>query len=74
MVLTQSFWVGLIGIAIAYPVCVGLRALALQFNTDVDLRWEVLAGTAVITVGMALLAGLFALRSVRQIEPMALLR
>ena len=74
MVLTQSFWVGLIGIAIAYPVCLGLRALALQFNTDVDLRWEVLAGTAVITVGMALLAGLFALRSVRQIEPMTLLR
>jgi putative ABC transport system permease protein len=74
MVLTQSFWVGLIGIAIAYPVCLGLRAVALQFSTDVDLRWEVLAGTAVITVGMALLAGLFALRSVRQIEPMTLLR
>ncbi|HSQ58298.1 MAG TPA: ABC transporter permease, partial [Gemmata sp.] len=74
MVLTQSLWVGLIGIAIAYPLCVGLRALAMQFSTDVDLRWEVLSGTAVITVGMALIAGLFALRSVRQIEPMSLLR
>ena len=74
MVLTQSLYVGLIGIAIAYPVCLGLRALAMQFNTDVDLRWEVLAGTSVITVGMALVAGLFALRSVRQIEPMNLLR
>jgi len=74
MVLTQSFWVGIIGIAAAYPICWGLRQLARQFNTDVDMRWEVLAGTAAVTVGMALLAGLFALRSVRQIEPMTLLR
>jgi ABC-type antimicrobial peptide transport system permease subunit len=28
MVLTQSFWVGIIGIGLAYPICVGLRALA----------------------------------------------
>jgi putative ABC transport system permease protein len=74
MVLMQSFWVGVIGISIAYPCCLGLRYLAMQFNTDVDLRWEVLLGTAVITVSMALIAGLFALRSVRQIEPMSLLR
>jgi putative ABC transport system permease protein len=74
MVLTQSFWVGVIGIALAYPTCLGLKYIAMQFQTDVDLRWEVLAGTAVLTVGMALIAGLLALRSVRQIEPMALLR
>ncbi|VTU02662.1 abc transporter permease : ABC-type antimicrobial peptide transport system, permease component OS=Singulisphaera acidiphila (strain ATCC BAA-1392 / DSM 18658 / VKM B-2454 / MOB10) GN=Sinac_2084 PE=4 SV=1: FtsX [Gemmataceae bacterium] len=74
MVITQSFWVGIIGIAIAYPVCLGLRALAMQFNTDVDMRWEILAGTATITVGMALIAGTLALRSVKLIEPMNLLR
>lgn len=74
MVLTQSFWVGVIGIALSYPICQGLRWLALQFGSDVDLRWEVMAGTAVLTVGMALLAGVLALRSVRQIEPMSLLR
>jgi putative ABC transport system permease protein len=74
MVLTQSFWVGVIGIVLAYPACLGLKAIAMQFNTDVDLRWEILAGTAVITVGMALVAGTLALRSVRQIEPMNLLR
>jgi putative ABC transport system permease protein len=74
MVLTQSLWVGVIGIGLAYPICLGLRALAMQFNTDVDMRWEILAGTAGITVLMALLAGLFALRSVRTIEPMSLLR
>ncbi len=72
MVLTQSFWVGIIGIALAYPICLGLRYAALQFGNDVDLRWEVLAGTAVLTIGMALIAGVLALRSVRQIEPMSL--
>jgi putative ABC transport system permease protein len=74
MVLTQSFWVGIIGITLAYPICLGLRKVALQFGSDVDLRWEVMAGTAVLTIGMALLAGVLALRSVRQIEPMSLLR
>ncbi len=74
MVLAQSFWVGVIGVALAYPVCRGLRALALQVGADVDLRWEVLLGTAIVTLGMALCAGIVALRSVRQIEPMTLLR
>jgi putative ABC transport system permease protein len=74
MVLTQSFWVGVIGITLAYPICLALRYAAHQFGSDVDLRWEVMAGTAVLTIGMALLAGVLALRSVRQIEPMSLLR
>lgn len=74
LVVTQAFWIGVIGIALAYPVCLGLKYLALQFATDVDLRWQILAGTATLTIGMALLAGLFALRSVQQIEPMSLLR
>jgi putative ABC transport system permease protein len=74
MVLTQSFWVGVIGIGLAYPVCLGLKYGAAQVGADVDLRWEVMLGTAVITIGMALIAGVLALRSVRQIEPMSLLR
>jgi putative ABC transport system permease protein len=74
MVLAQSFWVGVIGVALAYPTCLGLRYAASQIGADVDLRWEVLAGTAVLTVGMSLIAGIVALRSVRQIEPMNLLR
>jgi putative ABC transport system permease protein len=74
MVLAQSFWVGVIGIALAYPVCVGLRMAARQVGADVDLRWEVLLGTSVVTLVMALGAGVAALRSVRQIEPMSLLR
>lgn len=74
MVMNQSFWVGVIGIAVAYPVCLGLRLGAKQIGADVDLRWEVLLGTAAVTIGMALISGVFALRSVRQIEPMSLLR
>lgn len=74
MVLTQSFWVGVIGMVLAYPVCLGLKYTALQFQTDVDLRLEILGGTALLTMLMALAAGLLALRSVRQIEPMTLLR
>lgn len=74
MVLAQSFWVGVIGVLIAYPVCLALRAAALQVGADVDLRWEVLAGTATVTMVMATVAGVLALRSVRQIEPMSLLR
>lgn len=74
MVLNQSFWVGLIGVALAYPTAQGLRFGAKQIGADVDLRWEVLLGTAVVTIGMALISGVFALRSVRQIEPMSLLR
>lgn len=74
MVLAQSFWVGVFGVVLAYPACLGLRLLAAQVGADVDLRWEILAGAAVVTVGMSLVAGLFALRSVRTIEPMSLLR
>lgn len=74
MVLQQSFWVGLIGLSLAYPTCVGLREVAKLGNTDVDLRWEILAGTAGVTLLMSLAAGTFALRSVRKIEPMDLLR
>ena len=74
MVLQQSFWVGVIGVLLAYPICLLLRLAALQVNTDVDLRWEVLAGTAVVTTLMTLAAGTLALRGVRKIEPMDLLR
>src|SRR5260221_465987 len=41
MVLTQSFWVGIIGIVLAYPICLGLREIARIGNVDVDLRWEI---------------------------------
>ena len=73
-VLLQAFWVGIIGVALAYPAVKGLAYLAELAGAKVLLRWEVLAGAAVITLGTALFAGLVALRSVRTIEPLSLLR
>jgi putative ABC transport system permease protein len=74
MVLLQAFWIGVLGILVAYPVVLLLATGARAAGTQVILRWEVMAGTAVVTMAMALLAGLIALRSVRSIEPMSLLR
>ena len=74
MVMAQSFWIGVLGVLIALPVVWGLAKGAEAGGVKVDLRWEVLAGAAVLTQLTALAAGLFALRSVRQIEPMTLLR
>jgi putative ABC transport system permease protein len=73
-VMVQSFWVGLFGILVAYPVVLGMATLARQAGTQVVVRWEITAGAAVITMATALAAGLVALRSVRQLEPMSLLR
>lgn len=73
-VIQQSFWIGLFGVLLAYPVVQLLAATAELAGTRVVLRWEVMGGAAVITLTTAVLAGLFALRGVKQIEPMSLLR
>jgi putative ABC transport system permease protein len=73
-VVSQSFWVGIVGVALAYPACLALRYGARQAGAEVELRWQILAGTTALTLCMALASGLFALRSVRRIEPMMLLR
>lgn len=73
-VLMQSFWVGVFGVLLAYPAVLGLREIAREVGVNVLLPWWLLSGAACITLFMALFAGLFALRSVRRIEPMTLLR
>jgi putative ABC transport system permease protein len=73
-VIQQSFWIGLFGVLLAFPVVHLLAATAELAGTRVVLRWEVMGGAAVITLTTAVLAGLFALRGVKQIEPMSLLR
>jgi putative ABC transport system permease protein len=73
-VMVQSLWIGIVGTLIAYPVVRGLGELAAMGGVNVLLPWQLLAGAATITILMALLSGLFALRSVRQIEPLTLLR
>jgi putative ABC transport system permease protein len=73
-VIVQSFWVGLFGIVLAYPTVHGLAELGRLFGVVIPLPWELLAVAAAVTLVMSLLAGLVALRSVRKIEPMNLLR
>jgi putative ABC transport system permease protein len=73
-VLVQSFWVGLFGIVVAYPLVHGLAFLGRVAEVVIPLPWELLGIAAAVTLVMSLLAGLLALRSVRQIEPMSLLR
>jgi putative ABC transport system permease protein len=73
-VLVQSFWIGVIGVVVAYPAVKGLAALAGLGGVNVLLPLWLLGGAAGVTMLMAMISGLMALRSVRQIEPMTLLR
>lgn len=73
-VLQQALLVGVMGLLGAAPVTYGLVQLAQRLGTRAVLPGWLVAGTVVITLGMALLAGLFALRSLRQAEPAQLLR
>lgn len=76
MVVSQSFWIGIIGIALALPAVYGLAWAAdhLMGVHIVSLPWWLQTAAALVTLVMALLSGLFALRSLRQIEPATLLR
>ena len=73
-VLAQSFWVGVAGVAVALPSTYGLAALCNLLGAKAILPWELLAVAVSVTMIMAMLSGLMALRSLRLIEPVALLR
>jgi putative ABC transport system permease protein len=74
LVVSQAFWVGIIGIGLALPATFGLAELADRLGVHVDLPWWLLTGAAAVTLVMALLSGLTALRSLRLVEPAMLLR
>ena len=74
MVMTQAWWVGVFGILLALPAIFGLARFADHLTVQVLLPWQLLGSTATVTLVMALGAGLFALRSLRQVEPATLLR
>ena len=73
-VLVQSFWVGLFGIVMAYPTVHLLAELGKLAEVQIPLPWELLGIAAGVTLVMSMIAGFIALRSVRKIEPMNLLR
>lgn len=73
-VVTQSFWIGVMGIGLSVPVVAVLAWLAGGIGAKVLLPGWLVGSVAIVTLLMALLAGLSALRSLRLVEPSALLR
>ena len=74
LVLAQSFWLGVGGALVALPCAVGMARAALSVNTLVVLSVPIVVLTFVLTLGMAVVAGMFSLRPLRKIEPAQLLR
>jgi putative ABC transport system permease protein len=73
-VLEQSFWVGVGGLALAAPVVFGLARVMSAVGVPVQLPLWLLGGAAALTLAMALASGLSALRMLRSIDPVRLLR
>lgn len=73
-VVVQSLWIGGIGIALALPIAFVIAELVEQFGARALLPLWLIASAASVTMFMAVAAGLLALRSLRLIEPMHLLR
>jgi putative ABC transport system permease protein len=74
MVLEQSFWVGAGGIVLALPAVFGLAAAGDAVGAKILLPPWLLGTGAALTMSMALFSGLAALRSLRLVEPITLLR
>jgi putative ABC transport system permease protein len=68
-VLAQSFWVGLGGVLIAAPITYGLALVATRLGTAVSLTYWIVGGAVALTLAMAVLSGLAALRSFGRVDP-----
>jgi len=73
-VLAQSFWVGIAGVLLAIPAAFALAQGAEALGARVMLPPWLLLLAVCVTMTMAMLSGLAALRSLRLIEPAILLR
>jgi putative ABC transport system permease protein len=73
-VLAQSFWVGVTGVALAMPFIYLLAYLGTEVGAKVLLPWQLMVIAVGVTMAMAMLSGLLALRALRQVEPVTLLR
>lgn len=74
MVLAQSFWVGIAGVVIAVPAVLLIAHLGGEIGAKVILPWWLWTFAISVTMTMALASGFLALRSLRLIEPVTLLR
>ncbi len=73
-VLAQSFWLGGAGVGLALPAAAGLSYALNALGVKVMLPAWLLAPVSVLTLAVVLLSGLFALRSLRLVQPAELLR
>ncbi len=73
-VLSQSFWVGAAGLAVAAPVTLTLTDLLALLDVRMLLPMWLTLPSAGITMTTVLLSGLVALRSLRLVQPAELLR
>jgi putative ABC transport system permease protein len=74
LVLAEAFWMGMAGVALAFPATLALAKGAELLSVIILLPIWLLAATAAVTMVMALGSGFAALRSLRRIEPAILLR
>jgi len=68
-VVAQSLWVGLFGLIVAIPVSLLLSQAANSLGTQVTLHSGIIAVACIVTLLMALLSGLGALRSFSGVDP-----
>jgi putative ABC transport system permease protein len=74
VVVAQSFWVGLLGLAVALPITYAAQSGGARLGVTILLEPWILIYASVVTLAMALSSGLVALRSLGVVEPAALLR
>ncbi len=73
-VIQQALVVGIAGVGVGMPLAMGLSVLARTLGTRALVPSWLVAAAALVTLAMALLAGLAALRSLKHTEPEQLLR
>jgi putative ABC transport system permease protein len=74
MVISQAFWVGITGVALALPAIYFLAHLGTEVGAKVLLEPWLVIGAVEVTMTMAIVSGVVALRSLRSVEPVTLLR
>lgn len=74
LVLVKSFWIGLAGVLLGAPLTWAGVYLAALLRAQVLLGAGLILGTVALTLAMALLSGVLALRPLRGTRPAALLR
>jgi putative ABC transport system permease protein len=74
MVVSQSFWVGIAGVVAAMPAIFFIAWGGDYIGAKILLPSWLMIGASLITMTMAMVSGLVALRSLRSVEPVTLLR